>query len=103
MTSYRFPWSKFGTVSVALGISILIGVLGFEFFVMNTWIDALYNTAMILSGMGLNSMPETIAGKIFTSIFSLYGGLFFFAAMGIFISDFLQQSRILPYDRNATI
>lgn len=47
------------------------------------WIDAVYNSAMILGGMGPADPLKTDAGKIFASIYAIYSGVVFLAVAGL--------------------
>jgi hypothetical protein len=88
-----------GLILVALGI----GVLGYHFLEGLSWIDALLNASMILGGMGPVNALQTVAGKLFASIYALFSGVVFIAAMGILAAPifhrFLHRFH-LEVDRN---
>src|SRR5262245_21912403 len=72
-----------GWALLLLGISMVVGVLGFHAFSHQLWIDALLNSAMLLGGMGpIGDMGPT-SGKLFATFFAIYSGLVFIAASGI--------------------
>lgn len=48
-----------------------------------SWIDAIYNAAMILGGMGPADPLKTDAGKLFASLYALYSGVVFLAVAGL--------------------
>lgn len=48
-----------------------------------SWIDAIYNAAMILGGMGPADPIKTAAGKWFASLYALYSGVVFLAVAGL--------------------
>lgn len=48
-----------------------------------SWIDAVYNAAMILGGMGPADPLKTDAGKLFASLYALYSGVVFLAVAGL--------------------
>ena len=50
------------------------------------WHDALLNTALIVSGMGPFMVPETVAGKVVMSAYSMFVGLVFMATLGIVLA-----------------
>ena len=53
-----------------LGVSLMIGILGYKFLGPMSWIDALHNASMILSGMGpiiSGDIVLTNAAKVFAS------------------------------------
>jgi chemotaxis methyl-accepting protein methylase len=57
-----------GVMLLLIGISLLIGMVGYHVFAhLESWVDCLYNAAMILGGMGpVAEMPDDGA-KIFAS------------------------------------
>jgi len=48
-----------------------------------SWIDSIYNAAMILGGMGPADPLKTDAGKWFASIYAIYSGVVFLAVAGL--------------------
>lgn len=76
-----------------LGLSALfilsglgVGIIGYHWAAGLSWVDALVEASMILSGMGpINPLPTTNA-KIFASLYALFSGLIFVLAMGIVLS-----------------
>jgi len=60
---------------VLVAISLLVGMVGYHWFVRLSWIDAYENAAMILSGMGPVATPDTWAGKFFAGTYALYSGI----------------------------
>jgi len=69
-----------------LGISLLIGILGYKFLGPMSWIDALHNASMILSGMGPVITIETVAGKLFSSFYAIFSGVVFITSIGVLIA-----------------
>jgi hypothetical protein len=80
-----------GIVIGFMGLSLLAGTLGYHGLENMSWIDAFYNAALIMSGMGPAGDLHTEAGKLFASLFSLYSGLFLVAAMGLLLMPFLHR------------
>ena len=70
--------------SIILSISLIIGEIGFCWFAKASWIDALHNSAMLLSGMGpvLQGYPSPGA-KLFSSFYALFSGIVFIANIGV--------------------
>ncbi|MBD0255228.1 MAG: hypothetical protein ICV83_05870 [Cytophagales bacterium] len=60
-----------------LGVSLLLGMLGYHFVGELPWIDAFLNAAMILTGMGPVDRLPTDAGKLFAGLYALYSGIAF--------------------------
>jgi len=57
-----------------IGVSLLVGMAGYERFEHLPWRDAFLNSAMLLGGMGPVDAPHTNGGKMFAGIFALYAG-----------------------------
>jgi hypothetical protein len=64
----------------------MIGVLGYKFLAPMSWIDALHNASMILSGMGPVVTIQTTIGKLFSSFYALFSGVVFITNIGILIA-----------------
>ena len=79
-----FTYLGLSAVSILLGLSI--GIIGYHFTVGLSWMDALVEASMILSGMGPISPLPTTGAKIFASLYALFSGLIFVLAMGIVLS-----------------
>ena len=72
--------------STILFLSLMIGVLGYKFLAPMSWIDALHNASMILSGMGPVVTIQTTIGKLFSSFYALFSGVVFITNIGILIA-----------------
>lgn len=69
-----------------LSICLLIGVVGYKYAGPMSWIDALHNASMILSGMGPVAEIKTTLGKIFSSFYALFSGVAFITNIGVLIA-----------------
>ena len=69
-----------------IGISLLIGIIGYHYIAGFGWVDALLNASMILSGMGPVGTLKSNAAKIFASGFAIFSGVVFISATGILLS-----------------
>lgn len=72
--------------TAVLFVSLSIGVVGYKYFAPMSWIDALHNASMILSGMGPVVVIQTNAGKLFSSFYALFSGVVFITNIGILIA-----------------
>jgi hypothetical protein len=72
--------------TAVLFVSLTIGVVGYKFLGPMSWIDALHNASMILSGMGPVVTIQTNAGKLFSSFYALFSGVVFITNIGILIA-----------------
>jgi hypothetical protein len=66
-----------------LGVSLVVGVLGYHYIADMSWIDALLNAAMILGGMGEVDALHTPAAKLFAAAYALYSGIFLVVCGGV--------------------
>lgn len=81
----RMMWNGL-VVTGILFICLMIGILGYHFWGPMSWIDALHNASMILSGMGPVAEITTTVGKIFSSFYALFSGVAFITNIGVLIS-----------------
>jgi hypothetical protein len=83
---------RFSAIAALLvGISWLIGILGYRLLENMTWIDAILNAAMILGGMGPVDPLKTDAGKIFASFYALFSGIIFLVASGLLVAPIFHR------------
>ena len=66
--------------------ALLIGVMGYKYLAPMSWIDALHNASMILSGMGPVVTIQTNAGKLFSSFYAIFSGVVFITSISILIA-----------------
>jgi hypothetical protein len=75
-----------GGVTVVLMLaSLLVGMVGYHGFEGMPWIDAFFNAAMILGGMGPAGVMTTDAGKLFAGLYALYCGILFLFCGGMLL------------------
>ena len=80
-----------GAALVMVGISWLIGILGYRVLESMSWIDSILNSAMILGGMGPVNPLQTDAGKLFASFYALFSGIIFLVSVGVFIAPIFHR------------
>lgn len=73
-------------------LSLMIGEIGFCWIARASWIDALHNSAMLLSGMGpvLQDYPSS-AAKLFSSFYALFSGIVFIANIGVILAPIMHR------------
>ncbi len=76
-----------GLVAAALGL----GICGYHFLGMLSWVDALLNASMILSGMGPVDPFHTQAIKIFAAAYALFSGLVFIGVASVLVAPFAHR------------
>ena len=95
-TPSELPWSitifirKFlsylGLSALFISLGLIVGIIGYHWAADLSWLDALVEASMILSGMGPVSPLSTTSAKVFASLYALFSGLIFVLAMGIVLS-----------------
>lgn len=76
--------ARYGILAAAILLASLgIGVLGYRMIGGLSWVDALLNAAMILTGMGPVDKPASALGKVFASFYALYSGVIFLVVVGV--------------------
>src|SRR5689334_5444556 len=71
--------------------ALSIGILGYRFIARLGWIDSLMNASMILTGMGPVNTLNTVAAKLFASVYALFSGVFFLAASTVVLAPLLHR------------
>lgn len=77
--------------TVILLVCLGIGIFGYHYTADASWIDALHNAAMILSGMGPVIEINTTAGKWFSSAYALFSGVVFITNVGIILAPAIHR------------
>jgi len=67
--------------TLLLLVSLLIGMIGYKYYLNLSWVDALVNASMTLTGMGPVDKATTDGGKIFSSIYAIYSGVAFLTSV----------------------
>jgi hypothetical protein len=90
----RFVWRLARSLAIGLalvGLSLVVGIVGYRRLLGLSWIDAFVNAAMILSGMGPLASPQTVGAKLFAGLYALYSGLAVLAIAGIIFAPVLHR------------
>ena len=69
-----------------LGISLLVGIWGYEHYEDLSWRDAFLNAAMLLGGRGPVKTNLSESGKVFAGLYALYSGLVVIAVAGLLLA-----------------
>ena len=72
--------------SAALGVSLLVGIWGYEHYEDLPLRDAFLNAAMLLGGMGPVKTDLSESGKVFAGLYALYSGLVVIAVAGLLLA-----------------
>ena len=90
----RFVWRLARSLAIGLalvGVSLVVGIVGYRRLLGLSWIDAFVNASMILSGMGPLTSPQTFGAKLFAGLYALYSGLAVLAIAGIIFAPVLHR------------
>lgn len=82
------------SIAVAAAIiafSLGMGSAGYHYFGQLSWIDALLNAAMILTGMGPVNYLETTSAKLFATFYALYSGTAFLTTIAVVIAPLVHR------------
>jgi hypothetical protein len=91
-SAFHWRLAGHGLISLAvIGVSLLMGILGYHLLGHLNWIDSLLNAAMILGGEGPVDRMETSFAKLFASLYALYSGLILLVAVGIILAPALHR------------
>ena len=84
---FRHGLARAGAIAGTLvGVSLLVGILGYHHFAGLGWVDSFYNASMILGGMGPVNPLQTPGGKLFASFYALYSGMIFLIIAGVLLA-----------------
>ena len=71
--------------------SLAIGVVGYHVTARLSWIDALLNASMILTGMGpVDPLPST-AAKLFASAYAIFSGVAFLSIVAVLMAPIVHR------------
>ncbi len=80
-----------GVAACVVFPSLGLGMLGYHFFGDLSWIDALLNAAMILTGMGPVDPLHTVVAKLFASFYALFSGIVFITTAGVLLAPVMHR------------
>src|SRR5712692_8401486 len=76
-----------GIISISLGL----GIFGYHFCAGLSWLDALLNASMILTGMGPVNELHTTWGKLFASFYALFSGVVFITSVAVMLAPMVHR------------
>ena len=74
-----------------LGVSLGLGIFGYHFCAGLSWLDALLNASMILTGMGPVDELHTVVGKLFASGYALFSGVVFITSVAVLLAPVVNR------------
>lgn len=72
-------------------VVVFAGAIGFHCLANLSWMEAAFNAAMVVPGVGLADTMPNDASKIFAGLFALFAGLFFAVIIGILFAPFAHR------------
>jgi hypothetical protein len=81
----------FALALLLLAVSLVVGMVGYEYFEHLEWHDAFENACMLLGGMGPVNNPTSNAGKLFAGWYALYAGLVFLVIASIILAPVMHR------------
>lgn len=89
---FRGRLAAYGALALGLiGGSLAIGVVGYHAFAGLSWLDALLNASMILTGMGPVDPMRTAAAKVFASVYAIFSGVMFLTSVGVLLAPLFHR------------
>jgi hypothetical protein len=80
-----------GVAALMVGLSVGVGTVGYHVTAGLTWLDALLNAVMILTGMGPVAPLQGVSAKLFAIAYALYSGVVFLAVTGIMLAPVVHR------------
>ena len=80
-----------GVAGILVLGSLALGVAGYHGFGGLSWLDALVNASMILTGMGPVDPILTAPGKLFESFYALFSGVAFLTIMAVILAPVVHR------------
>ena len=74
-----------------IGLSLGLGIFGYHFCEGLSWLDALLNASMILTGMGPVNELHTVRGKLFASFYALFSGVVFITSVALLLAPVVHR------------
>ncbi len=74
-----------------VGVTLLVGMVGYHMLEDMVWLDAFHQSAMLLSGMGPVVDMKTTAGKLFDGIYALFCGVILLASTGLLFAPVIHR------------
>lgn len=81
-----------GIATLLLVGSLALGVLGYHTLGGLGWVDALLDAAMILGGMGPVHELDTVAAKLFASVYAIFSGVVFLTTVALAFAPVMHRA-----------
>lgn len=74
-----------------LALSLLLGMFGYHSIAGLSWMDALLEASMILTGMGPISPMSTDGAKLFASAYAIFSGVAFLTTSSLLLAPVVHR------------
>ncbi|HEX4929473.1 MAG TPA: NAD-binding protein [Gaiellaceae bacterium] len=81
----RSYWRRFGLALLAFAGVLVVGTVVFQLLLSEGWVDSLYRSVVSTTLTGLDTAPESDAGKLFTVVLLFAGVAVFFYIAGVVV------------------
>jgi hypothetical protein len=81
----------FGVASLLLGVSILIGAAVYRYAEGLSWVEAVMNAVMIMTGLGLVDTLHTTLAKVFTCFYAILTAIVFYMVLAIIFAPLIHR------------
>jgi hypothetical protein len=92
MSHFLIRLGRYGLFALLLiGISVIIGTVGYHHIAELDWIDSFHMACMILTGMGPVVEMTSEKAKLFSSFYALYSGVAFLSITAVFFAPIIHR------------
>ena len=92
LTHFLIRLGRYGIFALLLiGISVIIGTLGYHHVGQLHWIDSFHMACMILTGMGPVAEMTSDKAKLFSSFYALYSGVAFLSITAVIFAPIIHR------------
>lgn len=89
---FAFRLLRYSSFALLLIIfSILLGMVGYHYLALLSWIDSFQMACLILTGMGPTDDMPTNTAKIFSSLYAIYSGVSFLTISAIVFTPIIHR------------
>ena len=74
-----------------MAVTVSFGTVAYHFIEKQAWVDAMLNSVLIMTGLGLINELKTVDGKLFTAFFALLSPIVFYSILGILFTPLLHR------------
>jgi hypothetical protein len=80
-----------GIAFMLLTVTIFGGAAVYHYIEGFSWVDAVMNSVMIMTGLGMTDALHTTAGKIFTTFYAILTAIVFYVVLAIIFAPLIHR------------